>query len=519
MGKRGRFVAGAVCALLAVNLVIVMTCAPILDYDSKTNLVQLDPIFLLVAAGLGTLVCVGVAAFVRTRAWERLVCLRSFAIVLSVTMVLLVAAQAVMFWGAFFRTGWDLIYVAGLDVLEQNRSYFETYPNQRLLVGLFELVAAPMRADGTYTLMGCYERVAVIACASVDISIVAMALAARKVGGYAIGYATLALMVLMCGLSPWVMVPYTDALGMLCPSLVLASYACVKRPRLRAALVGAFGAFGYFVKPTAIFVVVAILVAELLRGKLAQRLRSAGVVGVGTTVLAFVLAAGIGVGTAQALSSRTLELDPQRAFSATHYLMMGANEADGGGYSGTDVRLSWSYPTQSERKSAELDEWKRRLGQMGPAGTIRLFARKICTNFADGTLAWRKEGDFFMEVTGASDAIRWWLGVEPNYTTVPPYSFVAQPLWLLVLLGCIACALVRRPDPVTVAMLLSVAMLSVFLAIFECRARYLYLYLPYFCLLACLGWREVGALVVGSGRESHPHPLSDAKRGGTHARD
>ena len=298
-----------------------------------------------------------------------------------------------------------------------------------------------------------------------------------------------------------------------------ASYACVKRPRLRAALVGAFGAFGYFVKPTAIFVVVAILVAELLRGKLVERLRSAGVVGVGTTVLAFVLAAGIGVGTAQALSSRTLELDPQRAFSATHYLMMGANEADGGGYSGTDVRLSWSYPTQSERTSAELDEWKRRLGQMGPAGTIRLLARKICTNFADGTLAWRKEGDFFMEVTGASDVIRWWLGVEPNYTTVPPYSFVAQPLWLLVLLGCIACALVRRPDPVTVAMLLSVAMLSVFLAIFECRARYLYLYLPYFCLLACLGWREVGAFVVGPGRESHPHPLSDAKSGGTHAWD
>lgn len=516
MERAGRWAVCAVGALLAVNLCIVMVCAPVLDYDSKTNLVQLDPVFLLVAVGFGILVCAVVRAVVSSRVWRTCSSPKGFFACVGLVMVALVASQVVMFQGAFFRTGWDLIYIADLDSAASYLNYFQTYPNQNLLRGIFELVAAPLRADGSYTLMGCYLRVAILACACVDISIVAITAAARKVAGPAVGFATLALSVVMCGLSPWVMVPYTDALGMLCPSLAFASYACVRDGRVKAALVGALGIFGYFVKPTAIFVLVAIALVELTRGHMADRLRQAGASRVAMGVTAFLVASAMGYAGAQALSSKTLELDPQKAFSATHYLMMGANEADGGGFSGTDVRLSWSYPTSSERSAAELAEWKNRLEAMGPSGCARLLVRKICTNFGDGTLAWRKEGDFFMEVAGTSDVVKWWYGVDPNYTTVPPYSFVAQPLWLLVLLGCVACMLRRRPTRTEAVAALCVGMLAVFLAVFECRARYLFLYAPAFCLLASVGWREVGRLVLGQSREWHSHPF-DRRSGGMNA--
>lgn len=61
---------------------------------------------------------------------------------------------------------------------------------------------------------------------------------------------------------------------------------------------------------------------------------------------------------------------------------------------------------------------------------------------------------------------------------------MAQFVWLFVLSGC-ALGLLRprstNGEAVAVASLLAV---SAFLVVFECRARYLFLYAPYFMLVA-----------------------------------
>ncbi|MDO5427168.1 MAG: hypothetical protein Q4F54_05885 [Coriobacteriia bacterium] len=72
-------------------------------------------------------------------------------------------------------------------------------------------------------------------------------------------------------------------------------------------------------------------------------------------------------------------------FGATHYFMMGLNDESEGCYSADDVAFSRSFKTIDERRSANIDKAIERINQLHFDGLAFLIAKKIQSNFGDGT--------------------------------------------------------------------------------------------------------------------------------------
>lgn len=133
---------------------------------------------------------------------------------------------------------------------------------------------------------------------------------------------------------------------------------------------------------------------------------------------------------------------------------------------------------------------------MGPIGVAKLFVKKTINNYCDGTFWWEGEGSFYVEVKGDNQAIRdfYNIGYEKNWTAgnsvnSTPFFMIAQGLWLFALAGCVLGFLRRCPTNGEAVAYVVVFALSMFLVVFECRARYLFLFAPYFVLLGALGWQ------------------------------
>ncbi len=145
---------------------------------------------------------------------------------------------------------------------------------------------------------------------------------------------------------------------------------------------------------------------------------------------------------------------------------------------------------------------------------LKIWFQKNLTNYADGTFAWGAEGGFVQQITGDSTNVRSWLGIVDTSTSTgsnTAYGWYCQILWVAVLLGCAASALRRarglrglearsllgaeRATSRTCAVIaLTLIFLSGFLLIFECRARYLFLFSPFYVLLAIDGLTGAGSM-------------------------
>lgn len=325
------------------------------------------------------------------------------------------------------------------------------------------------------------------------------AFSAKAVFGYAVGYATLVVSFFFVGLSPWIMVPYSDAYGILCPSVVLFCYCVLGDTKAKWLPISFFSIIGYFIKPTAIFVLAAILVVELYFAFTRRRGKGNGwgLRSFIITALSLCLGIALAYGVSGAIRHLSPSLDDESAFSMTHFLMMGANTETNGVYYESDVELSQSYSSKAERQSANVQVWRDRLCDLGPAGVAKLAAKKTLCNFADGTFAWAVEGHFWVAEHGSNGRIRSFYGIG-NFSSdeadanAMTFQYASQVAWLMLLLGAglgLTRKNVRKGELVAY---LSLVALALFLAVFECRARYLYLYLPYFIMLGVAGWAGIG---------------------------
>ena len=248
----------------------------------------------------------------------------------------------------------------------------------------------------------------------------------------------------------------------------------------------------------------AILAVELYfaftrrRGKESGRgLRSFAV-----SALSLCLGIALAYGVSGAMRHLSPSLDDESAFSVTHFLMMGANTETNGVYYDSDVAFSQSYSGKAERQSANVQVWKDRLCDLGPAGIARLAAKKTLCSFADGTFAWAVEGHFWVAEHGSNERIRSFYGIwsfssDESDANARAFQSVSQVAWLMLLFGAglgFTRKNVRKGELVAY---LSLVALALFLAVFESRARYLYLYLPYYVMLGAAGWAGIGKALLG----------------------
>lgn len=505
---------------IAAVVILVVLAPPFLTYACKIPIDSWNPLFFFLAIGLG-LLGIGVAYYFNKRK-NKSKRDKTFKRVALIGTIILIVLQLFIIAGARFIAGWDVWFITNIGDTTQ-MEYFSCYPNQLFLYGVFTGIAHFLQVLGIsnyYLGLICLSSLSVAACVPMTAYI------AKRMAGYAVGYGAFVLSAVMCGLSPWIMVPYSDTFGMFFTVFILWCYVCLDkqvqnqdeqtsalagvhvdvridaRTCCRWFLMGLAVVIGYAIKPTVIFVFVAIVVIELIqwlasfaphdsRGSQSSKdpydLRKTA-----TTIIACAFGIVLAFALTSLVKNSTYDVDENAAFSATHFLMMGANPVSGGVWSVSDVELSDAANTPEERSRANLAEFKNRVMAMDLPQANMFLLKKLLTNFADGTFAWEIEGDFYTQIIGTNEAALNFYGISSDASldnnTFAPLS---QVLWLFVLAGCILIVLGRRPLKAETVIAFTLLMLSAFLMLFEARARYLFLYLPFFIILGTMGWNRL----------------------------
>jgi hypothetical protein len=407
-----------------------------------------------------------------------------------------------------FPPGWDagvmetLAHGLAFDYLppEQAVLSINQYPNNALLTAILarwlELFrwAGVDNPDLSYVVLN-----ALVMCASIGLAYAV----ARRIASPLTAYVTLLLAAAMMTLSPWIGVAYSDTLGMVFPIAVAWLYTRLHGASSRPAIAALWfamalvGSLGYQIKPTAVFALGAAALVSLLRMRWRSWSRPATTtraVTVGALVAGFLLGGVVGERITDGVGITPTAASNELAMPLTHFLMMGAQSSSYyGSYWGDDVALTMSVPAGEQRFWNGVRVYRERVGEMGPLGYATFLHKKASWTFGDGSFFAYGEGGMGAEPTPyrntdpLSRSIQRWMGPHGEH-----FGLVLawwQVVWLAVLaLVALPAAWWRRDlsTPATTMLRVALVMLLVFLLLFETRPRYLYLYLPYFVVLAAV---------------------------------
>ena len=356
---------------------------------------------------------------------------------------------------------------------------------------------------------------ALVMCASIGVAYGV----ARRIASPAAAYVTLFLAGALLTLSPWIGVAYSDTLGMIFPITIAWLYVRLRAATARPVVAGLWfaialvGSLGYQVKPTVVFAAGAAVAVSLVGLHWRQWSRS---VLTWRAVVAVALAAGFVVGgAAGARVVAGVDLTPtagaeQVALPATHFLMMGAqSESFWGAYYGDDVTLTRSIPPGDERVMNGIRVYRDRVSDMGVVGYATFLHEKANWTYGDGSFFAFGEGGMrptpipWASTDSFSRSVQNWMGPRGAHFDILLAWW--QVVWLAVLaLVAVPAVWWRRElfTPPAAMLRLGLLMLLAFLLLFEARPRYLYLYLPYFFVLAGL----TVVAIVGARRRAHGVP-------------
>lgn len=435
------------------------------------------------------------------------------------SLALLLVWQLAACYGGYFRAGWDPrvirnaveleLFPGTVSVIED---YFSWFPNNLLPVWVYKTVAQAARLCG----IGNWEYAVVAFQCVLDVAAVGLvyAVAARASGSRRVGFLAYFTAYFLAGVSPWFMVPYSDALGFLFPVLLVwldlraEAAADLRRRALWYLLLGAVASAGYCIKPQSFIVCIAVMLVGFARwpGKGARK-RFPAFAGLVVPVVAGVL---LGTLCIQNLLLPTLSTEsvPEKRIGWQHYLMMGLNRDTDGVYSPKDYAFTKSFPTNAERNAADLAEAVRRAKTMGAKNLLRHWCRKQLMTFGDGTFSWNVEGDWSDgSPAWAHNALSGFVRrftEKGNHGEARPdlmaFNGSKQLLWMPVLFfQLFVFASPRREEEqgehtVTVTAL-AVVGVALFEVLFEPRARYLFGYAPLFAVLFAWGMRNAYRLV------------------------
>ncbi|WP_025025086.1 TIGR03766 family XrtG-associated glycosyltransferase [Companilactobacillus nodensis] len=307
---------------------------------------------------------------------------------------------------------------------------------------------------------------------------------------------------------PSIIMPYTDAWVLPFVSLFLLFYFIMRKAvtsstiMSQVALILSSLGFGisvvltYFVKPSAIVPVIAIVIVELLSWLIRKKHFTMRQVILTLTMLIMV---GGSAGMTYMLANEKsrnqtyLKIDRSRAIPPIHFMAMGVYGE--GGYD-TEQAVEMSVlQTKKEKTDYSVKMLTKRLKKLGALGYLKFLVMKQRNNTADGTFAWLKEGHFFRENQkpnnkGISNKIKNYVFLYGRH--IADFRFAAQ-LWWITLLVIIALGFGPRSDLIQI-LRLSLVGGFMFLLLFEGgRSRYLIQYLPCILLLATISFERAVA--------------------------
>lgn len=426
-------------------------------------------------------------------------------VLLTAVLGLLFLIQLRLAISIYLFPGWDVdavlknaFGVADGSVHTIDPDYFSKYPNNIMLVLVLALFSKIVLAMGGTDLLlaSVVLNAGVLLC-----GVLLTYLVARRLAGTGTAILTLLPSTVFLVVSPWIAVPYSDSFGLLFPVLLLYLYLVARSATrwwsrlLVWSLIGFVGLVGFNIKPTVIFVVIAIIlvfVTTIVMSRSTPRERVVALGSIGAALGVFM--AGSSAVTYIEQRSPVISFDVTNnpeAFPLTHFLKMGATGY--GAFTQTDVWETADIKDPRERFQNGLDVYAQRVQAMGPAGYADFLARKAIWTFGDGTFHMWTEGvvksqdDPFISKDPISRSLQDYLWAKGEH--FPFTMSVWQSFWMVIILLTAAPVVLRGgrlfTGP-TAIMRLSILALFLFLLLFETRSRYLYLYLPFFILLATM---------------------------------
>ena len=196
----------------------------------------------------------------------------------------------------------------------------------------------------------------------------------------------------ICVLSPifylYVSYYYTDVLMLPFASILIYLIVKTKDEKnlksnvLYGLLIGIIAIIGYKIRAVAIFILVAYFVYLIFTKKILIVLKKFAPIIIGA-ILTITC-----IDTIENKFFTNVNVDKE--FPMTHWIMMGVNEKSDGYYSQDDYNLSSSASNVSERTDLNIKEIKNRLSDLGPFGTVKLLVVKLVSVWGKGDYSYQK---------------------------------------------------------------------------------------------------------------------------------
>ena len=424
-----------------------------------------------------------------------------------IASILLFFLQCFICLHIYFMTGWDsgiitanADYVANGQTSELWNWYYSRCPNNSLLTAIYASIFWVLEHIGVPSTV---VRLVVVfgQCAISVWTGYLMYRCARRM--YPTTFAPVVIWgiyVCLLGLSPWLIIPYSDSSCLFMPMLILWLYMSMdekagKWKYLKVTLIGVISYLGYEIKPMVIIITIAILGVEIL-----QNCKVKATLQQWSTLFVLCVSLFVTIGVCKVVNLEEImgfEINEEAEFGLTHYLMMGFNYEHSGVYIQEDADYSESISTNAERKRENLRIAKERIEEYGVVGLAKHSIRKAMVNFNDGTFAWSQEGDFYgIPLSIPEDFFKSFLRniyyEDGAYYVV--FETVAEFFWMFTLLGTAlnGINLWKRKkecmDKTNLVMMASLIGIAMFVMLFEARSRYLFVYVPIYIIMAVRGY-------------------------------
>ncbi|WP_300766249.1 hypothetical protein [uncultured Acetatifactor sp.] len=470
-----------------------------LDYARKCNYM---PNFILVIYGMTMLAGIYmIIQIVSEIKCGREICLKTKFRLFLIGSFLFSLVQIFAIHNYYFKTDWDVstIIRAAMDAadhksMEPYELYFSQYPNNLFILFCYSIIIKMANFIGLRSYS--YFCILVFQCMLCWLSgYLLFQIVNILERSYRKAVFAYAIWVLLIGISPWISIPYSDTMALVFPLLIFWIYLQNGRGKpflfWKWFFIMFFSVIGYRLKPQVLILAISIgLICIFLsfhlksvRGQMKKTYIPVIGLMMGLLASAVVNRAAIG--------SLDIEVDAEKAFGMTHYAMMGMNPDAKGVWAKEDVEFSASFETAEERSHMNMEKLKERLDAMGAKGVLRQLCYKTLTNYNDGTFCWGGEGSFYAELRGEKtiyfSALLRKIYYNRKYMGefYPLWSNFAQSIWMAVLVLSLASVASKKEEVHTI--MLSIVGITVFELIFEARARYLFIYVPFYIILAVRG--------------------------------
>lgn len=418
-------------------------------------------------------------------------------LIMAAASALVYAIQLIIIKHIWFETGWDVtcvyhdaVHRAEDGTLLGAHEYFVISPNNIMLTFVFSNICRILYLLG---IRGYYPILCCIGAMLVNSSGFLVFAAAHKLSrSVKTALATWCVYTVLIGLSPWMCVPYSDVYAIWFPIVIFYLYLLSpeKLPGKAAKWIGIgfLSKFGYEIKPTVSIITIAIVLLLLVH-LFEKKERKNTLAALLFLAIGFLVGIGFSIYAEKYMGFLP---DRDKDLPVAHYLMLGQNDNTYGVFSGTDRSFTLQFDTKEEKIANNLRVAKERVLARGLAGNIRFYLIKNMVNYDNGTFSWAYEGEFFKDVSVREDRLSLFLRniyyPEGKYHRI--YSTFCQGIWILMLAGSVGIVFDRNRMEFA-APALAILGLTLFLLLFEARARYLFLYTPVYLLLGGIGLKNL----------------------------